>query len=200
MGCRLLYPGFLCDVEQAARLTPKQELKGGEPGRSLGNFPDAKENVRQHLIPVPLVVSSHPTEHLLQRLIKSLDQPNGLRMVDRGSQLFNLQEATEVRHHPGHERGALVGQYLRGDADSTTKEEQLLSDGLGSGFAKGNGFRVASGVVHYHEDVFVTRADFGSGPTRSIPIRSKGTSRMGNGISGLGGGVRGDVCWHVGQA
>ncbi len=28
------------------------------------------------------------------------------------------------------------------------------------------------------------RADFGNGPTRSIPMRSKGTSMMGNGMSG----------------
>ncbi len=34
------------------------------------------------------------------------------------------------------------------------------------------------------------RADFGSGPTRSMPIRSKGTSMMGNGINGLG-----EECW-----
>ncbi len=44
------------------------------------------------------------------------------------------------------------------------------------------------------------RADFGSGPTRSIPIRSKGTSIMGSGISGDGGGVCGDVRWHSGHA
>ncbi len=43
------------------------------------------------------------------------------------------------------------------------------------------------------------RADFGSGPTRSMPIRSKGTSMMGNGINGLGGGVLGEVRWHVGR-
>ncbi len=44
------------------------------------------------------------------------------------------------------------------------------------------------------------RADLGNGPTRSIPIRSKGTSMMGSGISGLGGGFLGDVTWQVGQA
>ncbi len=43
------------------------------------------------------------------------------------------------------------------------------------------------------------RADFGSGPTRSIPICSKGTSMTGCGMRGLGGGRRGDVCWQVGQ-
>ncbi len=95
-------------------------------------------------------------------------------MVDRGSQLFYLQEATEVCHHPGHERGALVGQYLRGDADSTTKEEQLLSDGLGSGFAKGNGFRVASGVVHYHEDVFVAPGGLWQRPYQIHPYPLEG--------------------------
>ncbi len=44
------------------------------------------------------------------------------------------------------------------------------------------------------------RADLGSGPTRSIPIRSKGTSIIGSGISGVGGGVRGAVRWHTGHA
>ncbi len=42
-------------------------------------------------------------------------------------------------------------------------------------------------------------ADLGNRPTRSIPMRSKGTSMMGSGISGLGGGVLWDVFWQVGQ-
>ncbi len=44
------------------------------------------------------------------------------------------------------------------------------------------------------------RADFGNGPTRSIPMRSKGTSMMGSGMSGVGGGGLGEVFWQIGQA
>lgn len=50
-------------------------------------------------------------------------------------------------------------------------------------FRKGQSFRVPC-IIHYDQDVLV--ADFGSVPIRSIPIHSKGTSMMGNGIRGLG--------------
>lgn len=48
MGGRLLLPGLSGDIEQATGLPPKQELEWCESSGGLGDFPDAKEDVRQH--------------------------------------------------------------------------------------------------------------------------------------------------------
>uniref|UniRef100_A0A8C2I6U3 Neurexin 1b n=1 Tax=Cyprinus carpio TaxID=7962 RepID=A0A8C2I6U3_CYPCA len=60
--------------------------------------------------------------------------------LDRGLEVFHLEELTEVHHQPGHEGSPLVGQNHSWDADSAAEEEQLLGDGLGGGFTQGNSF------------------------------------------------------------
>ncbi len=58
---------------------------------------------------------------------------------------------------------------------------------FGCGLPQGDRLGVPGGVVDDHQDVFVSpAADLGNGPTRSIPMCSKGTSMMGSGISGWG--------------
>ncbi len=56
----------------------KKELEGGETGGGLGHFADPKEDVGDHEVPVMLVLRDHPSQHLLQRLIKAFDQSVGL--------------------------------------------------------------------------------------------------------------------------
>ncbi len=90
MGGWLLLPGLFGDIEQAAGLSPEQKFKWSKPGGGLGDFPDAEQDLRQHLVPIPTVVRSHTAEHLLQRLIEPFDQPIGLRVVDGGTELFYL--------------------------------------------------------------------------------------------------------------
>ncbi len=118
MGCRLLLPCLSRYIQESPRLAAEQELEGRETGRGLGYFPDAKEHIRQHPVPIAFVFGGHATEHLLEGLVEPLDQSIRLGKVDGSPELFYLQEATEVSHKPGHERGALVSQYLRWDADS----------------------------------------------------------------------------------
>jgi hypothetical protein len=72
MGRWLLLPGLFGDIEQAAGLSPEQKFEWCESRGGLGDFSDSEEDVRQHLVPIPAVVRSHATEHLLQRLIESL--------------------------------------------------------------------------------------------------------------------------------
>ncbi len=121
MGGWLLLPGLFGDIEEAAGLPAEEEFEWGETRGGLGNLPDAEQDVGQHSVPVAFVVSSHPTEHLLQRLVKSFHQPIGLWVVDCGAELLNLEKAAQVGHRPGHEGGALVGQYLLGNADPATQ-------------------------------------------------------------------------------
>ncbi len=93
------------DIEEAAGLLAEEEFEWGETRGGLGNLPDAEQDVGQHSVPVAFVVSSHPTEHLLQRLVKSFHQPIGLWVVDCGAELLNLEKAAQVGHRPGHEGG-----------------------------------------------------------------------------------------------
>ncbi len=96
----------------------------------MGYLPDSEQNIREHPVPVAPILRGHSTEHPFQGLVESFHQPIGLRVVHGGAELFDLQEATEVCHGPGHERRTLVGQYLGWDADPATQEEQLLGNGL----------------------------------------------------------------------
>ncbi len=95
-------------------------------------------------------------------------------MVDGGLDLSHLEEATEVGHQPGHERGALIGQYLRRYAYPATEQEELLGDGLGGGFAEGNRFRVASGIIHDDEDVLVAQGGLWQRPYQIHPYSLEG--------------------------
>ncbi len=76
----------------------KEELEWGETGGGLGHFADPKEDVGDHKVPVTLVLRDHPSQHLLQRLIKAFDQSVGLGVVDGGPQLLHPQQPAEVSH------------------------------------------------------------------------------------------------------
>ncbi len=98
VGCRLLFPRLSRYIQESPSLATEQELEGRETSRGLGYLPDAKEHIRQHPVPIAFVFGGHAAEHLLEGLVEPFDQTIRLQMVDGSSELFDLQEATEVSH------------------------------------------------------------------------------------------------------
>ncbi len=52
--------------------------------------------------------------------------------------------------------------------------EELLGDGLGVGFAEGNRFRVASGIIHDDEDVLMAPSGLWQRPYQIHPYPLEG--------------------------
>lgn len=73
-------------------------------------------NNTSHGVPVTPILCHHPPQHLLQCLVKSLDQPIRLRVVHGCAELLYLEEVAEVRHETRHEGSSLVSQYFLGDS------------------------------------------------------------------------------------
>ncbi len=80
----------------------EEEIEGGEASGGLGNFSDPEKDVGDLEVPVALVLRDHPSQHLLQSLIKA-----------------------------GHKGGTLTSQDLRWDADSAGEQDEFLCNGFG---------------------------------------------------------------------
>ncbi len=76
----------------------EEEIEGAEASGGLGNFADPEKDVGDLEVSVALVLRDHPSQHLLQSLIKAFDQSIGLGMVDVGPQLLHPQQLAEVSH------------------------------------------------------------------------------------------------------
>lgn len=59
---------------------------------------DGKKHIGKEEAPVSAIFIYHSVEHLLQCLVKSLHQAIGLGVVDRGLEVFYLQQLAQITH------------------------------------------------------------------------------------------------------
>lgn len=67
--------------------------------------------------------------------------------------MFHLQQPTQTYHQFG--RGALISEQVPRDDHSAEEDNELTSNVFGSSFALGDGLKIPSSIVHYHQEVLM---------------------------------------------
>lgn len=88
----LFFPHFLGYIQQPSKASSEEEFKHGEACGRLGCFSYGEQDKEQGELQVPSLLVYHP----LECLIKNLNQAVGLRVTDRCSEMFDLQQLAEI--------------------------------------------------------------------------------------------------------